>query len=308
MKKTILIILAVLPIVLLLVIAFAGQILSFYQHISVERVEFVDRAGNAYGDVDFELEMGDTVKLPRVRIYPANASDPSVTYVSQNPEICTVDAEGNLTGVHFGATTVLVKSTDGSRTSLLHVKVNASVPYAVYLSHETLSLTLGETFDGLTADVDAPVAVNQLVTYESSDVGVITVNPLGHITAVGEGTATVTVRTVLGDCTDTCTVTVKRGVLPIEFDFSQLEGVAMPEGSHTYFTTVSEIDLRECIKVSDEVNIEDVRFEITSGTKYATIGEDGDTVVFTAYDKLVTVRAYVEGTNYSRTVDLIFTY
>ena len=50
MKKTILLILAVLPIVLLVVIAFAGQILSIYQHIPVERVEFVDRFNSAYTD------------------------------------------------------------------------------------------------------------------------------------------------------------------------------------------------------------------------------------------------------------------
>ena len=50
MKKTIILILALLPIVLLVVIAFAGQILSIYQHIPVEKVEFVDRFNNAYTD------------------------------------------------------------------------------------------------------------------------------------------------------------------------------------------------------------------------------------------------------------------
>ena len=46
MKKTIILILALLPIVLLIVISVAGRILSTYQHIEVARVVFVDDAGN----------------------------------------------------------------------------------------------------------------------------------------------------------------------------------------------------------------------------------------------------------------------
>lgn len=307
MKKTILIILAVLPIVLLLVIAFAGQILSFYQHISVERIAFVDRAGNSYGDVEFELEKGDVMET-RVRVYPSNASDSRVTFVSQNPEICTVDENGKITGVNWGSTTILAKSVDSSRTAILHVRVHASVPYAVYLSHESIDLKLGETFDGLTADVDAPVAVDQRVTYESSDPSIVTVNPLGHITARGEGTATVTVRTLSGDRSDTCTVTVTKGVLPIDFDFSELEGVTIKEGSGYYYVSLEQINLRDCLRVSDEVNIDDVRFELTQGAKHVEMSENGDVITFKTADKIITVRAYVEGADYSKSISLIFEY
>ena len=44
MKKTTIIILAVLPIVLLVIISFAGRIISSYQHIAVERIEFLNKA------------------------------------------------------------------------------------------------------------------------------------------------------------------------------------------------------------------------------------------------------------------------
>ena len=44
MKKTIILILALLPIVLLVVISIAGRILSTYQHIEVARVVFTDEA------------------------------------------------------------------------------------------------------------------------------------------------------------------------------------------------------------------------------------------------------------------------
>ena len=42
MKKTVIIILALLPIILVISISFAAKILSIYQHISVEKVSFID--------------------------------------------------------------------------------------------------------------------------------------------------------------------------------------------------------------------------------------------------------------------------
>ena len=70
MKKTILMILAVLPIVLVVVIAFAGRILSVYQHISVERVEFVNESGDPYGPNEFlRVEEGTSVPS-KVVVYP----------------------------------------------------------------------------------------------------------------------------------------------------------------------------------------------------------------------------------------------
>ena len=97
MKKTILLILAILPIVLLVVIAFAGQILSIYQHIPVERVAFVDRYNNEYKDNHtFTLEQGDS-KATTIAIYPELASNKKVTYQSSNEAICTIDDKGVIT-------------------------------------------------------------------------------------------------------------------------------------------------------------------------------------------------------------------
>ena len=78
---------AILPIVLLVVIAFAGQILSLYQHIPVERVEFVDRLNNPYtSEHVFAVNQGST-KDTKVAIYPELSSNKKVTYKSNDESI-----------------------------------------------------------------------------------------------------------------------------------------------------------------------------------------------------------------------------
>ena len=78
---------------------------------------------------------------------------------------------------------------------------------SVTLSEDTLSLSVGAT-EALVATVSPANADNKEKSWSSSDTTVATVDPLGNVTAVGTGTATITVRTTDGNKTDTCAVTV----------------------------------------------------------------------------------------------------
>lgn len=89
------------------------------------------------------------------------------------------------------------------------IKVNAK-PVSVSgvsLNKDALSLMTGKS-ETLVATVTPEGATNQAVTWESSDTSVATVDENGKVTAVKEGSATITVRTADGGFTDTCTVTV----------------------------------------------------------------------------------------------------
>lgn len=287
MKKTIILILAVLPIVLLVVIAFAGQILSIYQNIPVERVEFVDRFNNPYTEeFTFNVNQGST-KETKIIIYPELASNKKVTYKSSDESICTIDENGVITGVHYGYATVVVTTEDGNRVAKMNVRVKADIPYAVTLSESEITMVEGGIFQ-LEAVVDAPVAVNKDVIYESDNPGVVKVDASGKLTAISEGTAVITVTTVSGGVADTCTVTVEKGVLPLAFDFEGAEGITLVNG--IYVITSPTVDLASYLKVSDEVNIEDVIIKIQSGSS-ATL--EGGILTFNKAERLVTVRAYV---------------
>ncbi|WP_343613046.1 Ig-like domain-containing protein [Flavobacterium sp.] len=78
---------------------------------------------------------------------------------------------------------------------------------SVSLSPTTASLNVGGT-QQLTPTVLPSNATNKSVTYSSNNTSVATVNTSGLITAVANGTATITVTTVDGSKTSTCTVTV----------------------------------------------------------------------------------------------------
>lgn len=60
-------------------------------------------------------------------INPSNASNQAVTWTSGNPNIAKVDANGVVTGVAAGNTTITVKTTDGNKTSVATVTVTPAV-------------------------------------------------------------------------------------------------------------------------------------------------------------------------------------
>ncbi len=105
-----------------------------------------------------------------------------------NPSIATVDAYGNVTGVSKGETTLTFRRYDNDATASIRVTV-VSKPTEIHLSEEEIEL--GE---GMTHQLSATFGANEkgAVTYESDDSGIAKVDANGVVTAVSEGTATVT--------------------------------------------------------------------------------------------------------------------
>ena len=224
-------------------------------------------------------------------IYPELASNKKVSYKSSDESICTIDENGVITGVHYGSTTVMVTTEDGNKIAMMNIRVKADIPYDVSLSHNELSMVEGSIFK-LDAVVDAPVAVNKNVTYQTSDPSVVKVDATGKLTAVSKGTAVITVTTVSGGITDTCTVTVTEGVLPMFFDFEGVNGITLVNG--VYELSMETIDLALYLKLSDEVDPDQVVIKIQSGSA-ASI--DGSVLTFNKANGLVTVKAYVGNEN-----------
>jgi len=288
MKKTVILILALLPIVLVITIAFAGKILSIYHHISVEKVMFVDEVSDALPDEHVLILNVGEVKKAAVRVLPERASNPKVSFTAENEEICTVDSEGNITGVAIGGTTVMVKTLEGSKTDLLNVLVVAERVTGVTLPEATLTLTVGENHL-LIPTVEPYTAINKNVTYKSDNESVLTVGPSGRLMTHTAGTATVTVTTEDGGFTATCTVTVEDGTPPMQFDPTGAPDIA-PMGAG-YLVGTDTVDLAPYLLLDTEkIDPSTVRWRIASGNDAATL--NGSTVTFTG-NGLVTVVAYV---------------
>jgi hypothetical protein len=84
----------------------------------------------------------------------------------------------------------------------------------VSLNKENLSLTVGES-ETLIATVSPSDATDLNVTWSSDAPNIASVSPSGDVSAVGAGTAIITVTTTDGGKTATCAVTVTVAVIPI---------------------------------------------------------------------------------------------
>lgn len=71
-----------------------------------------------------ELTEGDTTTLTAT-VTPDNATNTDVTWSSTNPSVATVDAEGKVTAVAAGTTTITVTTVDGEMTATCPVTVTA---------------------------------------------------------------------------------------------------------------------------------------------------------------------------------------
>lgn len=322
MKKTMLIILAVLPIVLLVVIALTLKLVP-PQHFSVDKIEFVDRLGNVYDSaktytIDLNSEKQNVIRMhpghmPEsepdkrviyIKIHPDLAQNKKITYTSQNPDICTVDENGVITVLDCGYTTIVAKSEDGNKTAMLKVLVKADYPNNIELSKEEISLVVGGTHT-LNATVlpDAVPTANKVVSYTSDNEAVAKVNiHTGEVTAVSVGEATITATTKNGK-TATCKVTVTEGILDMKFDFSGIDTIT--KTGEIYVSTAGVIDLLSALKLSENVNAEDVNIKITSGASRATLDENG--VLTLNSPGTVTIFAYVgdpDSPDYSTTIKI----
>ena len=176
---------------------------------------------------ELALTEGETGALTAT-VNPDNASNKKVTWTSSDPTIASVDENGNVTAHKAGTVTITATTEDGSKTASCTVTVNpAVIPVTgVTLDKNALNLGKGET-QQLTATVNPENASNKNVSWTSSDESVATVDENGNVTAVGRGTATITVTTEDGEFTATCVVTVVYGY-PIYFTNANDAAIVAP--------------------------------------------------------------------------------
>ena len=169
--------------------------------VRVEKVELNKTA--------LSLEKGKSETLTAT-ITPSDADNQKITWNSDKPEVAAVDKNGKVTAVSKGSAIITVTAEDGGKTASCTVTVTD--PPVVHVTGVTLNKTSLSLAKGgsqtLTADVRPANATNKNVIWSSSDLNVASVAEDGTVTAVGAGTADITVTTKDGNKTAVCTVTV----------------------------------------------------------------------------------------------------
>ena len=135
---------------------------------------------------------------------PEDATHVAITYTSSDDAIATVSDAGEVTAVAAGEADITAAVDGTELAAVCQVTVLPAIE-SVELSDTALTLQPEETAQ-LTYTVAPEEALADNVTYTSSDETVATVDAEGNVTAIADGTATITVD--VNGVTAECEVTV----------------------------------------------------------------------------------------------------
>lgn len=161
------------------------------------------------------LVEGDTEEL-MATVMPENATDKGIEWKSSDESVATVSQTGLVTALKEGSSAITVITNDGGFKATCDVTVNKKViaVTSVVLGNTELTLVEGEE-EKLAVAVTPENATDKSVVWESGNESVATVSQEGLVTAVGEGKATITVKTNDGGFSASCEVTVKKKVIAV---------------------------------------------------------------------------------------------
>ncbi len=175
-------------------------------------------------------------------VEPANASNPTLTFASNNPKVLTVSEDGIITGIKRGEATIIAKTTDGSnRQARIKVKVHVHAT-GVHMRRKTAYINTGESAT-CTAVLEPKEADDTRMTWSSDDPGIATAtgqNNRVKITGKSEGITTVT--GILADGGHETSIEVHVGSWDKSIRLTQID---VDGRGNLYFTArnVSELDI-----------------------------------------------------------------
>lgn len=123
-------------------------------------------------------------------ILPIDAPNKAVTYVSTNPEIATVDANGCVIGLMGGECDIIVTTVERELKALCHITVKEYLS-TIELDKSFSYLNVGSYID-LIATTTTDTASNKNIMWLTSNSGIATVDPTGRVTGVDYGSVVIT--------------------------------------------------------------------------------------------------------------------
>lgn len=186
----------------------------------------------------------------------------SFTFTSASKKVASVDADGYVTALSEGASTITVKTHNGKKATVKIKVVDPYKPDKVVLSYDgTVELPLGVELL-LEADI-LPDTAESTLAWKSSNPRIATVDEEGIVTPVKTGTATITVSTRNGK-KDTVKIKVTDPYVPSGIELDERGTVTLGVGE----------SLQLNAELKPETAQSDLRWK-SSAAKYATVDENG---------------------------------
>lgn len=244
----------------------------------------VDVLGVSLNKSTLTLEKGTRETL-NATVMPADATNSSVVWTSSNKNVAIVNANGRITALSPGTTTITVTTVSGGETATCTVTVTdvaTITPTGITISQSSLTLEKDATAQ-LSATVTPSSANDKTVIWNSSDYNTVDVNSNGKVTAIDTGTATITVSTADGKYSAKCTVTVNKPTI-------RVTGITINKTA----VTLEKDETTQLIAGTQPSNADNTNITWTS---------DSETVAKVDDSGLVTAVGYGTATITAKTVD-----
>lgn len=206
------------------------------------------------------IQKGESKKL-QVTIYPQEANIHKVQYISSNPNVATVDNEGNITGIRSGKVTITVKAEENNVQNQIEITVYSKVTNII-LDQKEIYMQVGDTFQ-INAGLEPEDANDKNILYSSSNTDVAVITENGIITAKQEGTTNLIASSrenpnILAECK----LYVVRKMDDSEIYFDSPLKVNSLEVSGIEYDNNKVSDIKEKIKTDLEIQIVNYKNEI----------------------------------------------
>lgn len=272
MKKAVISLLVILPLLLVAVIAVAGRIYGSHEYIEVTEIYFVDEDNNRINSIS--VDIGEQKRLNYI-INPILATNKNVTFKSDDERICVVDNNGFITGMAVGKTDVTVETLN-SKQAKITVNVASTGATDMELSYTNMVGHLG--CNAVLSVSTTPSIEAQYVTWISSNEEIVSVSGTGREVMLSfnkTGSATITAMSRDG-LKKTCEIVVQDG------------NVAFT--SNNIRVDTNSIDLLDYIT---NYTSQDIYFEVLQGSGYTLSG----TILTKQNGGIVRVKMYCIGEN-----------
>ena len=136
------------------------------------------------------IQKNEISKL-NITIYPQEAKEQAIEYISSNEKIVKVDNQGNLYGVSSGKATITARAISNGVEASIDIEVYSKVT-GIEINVENITLQEGEQYQIL-ANIKPDDANNKTIKYESKNIAIASVDEMGVIKAVKTGNTTIKV-------------------------------------------------------------------------------------------------------------------
>ena len=198
----------------------------------------IDVASVSLSKTELSMIEGDSETITAT-VKPDDATDKTVTWSTSDAAVATVDG-GKITAVKEGSATITAKAGDKTATCPVKVEKKEIAVESVELNKTEIELNEGDS-DTLVATVKPDDATDKTVTWSSSDSEVASVDDGGLVTAIKEGSVTITA--AAGVVSTTCAVTVSKKEIAVESIELNITTLTLKKGkSETLSVTVKPDD------------------------------------------------------------------